>query len=164
MGGREFHARAVGGVSRTDRNGGRAVHHRYAVRAERAAAGGRTNCTGRCPAREHSEDRFEIDRASSSHDFLDSLVSRLSEPLELCVTRVRGTKCVFHLFETETRGSPREQADALERRLYRRERRDIRRRVRVTVLRAASGTTIRTSSTRPAITPRPGGVNVSVWY
>ena len=47
--------------------------------------------------------------------------------------------------------------------LYRRDRR-LRRRVRTTVLRAGAGTSIRTSSTRPAITSRPNGVSVSVWY
>ena len=48
--------------------------------------------------------------------------------------------------------------------VYRRNRRGIRRRVRVTVLRAGAGTSIRTPSTRPAITSRPNGVTVSVWY
>jgi hypothetical protein len=51
-----------------------------------------------------------------------------------------------------------------DRAVYRRDRPGIRRRVRVTVLRAASGTSIRTSSTPPAITARPSAVSMSVWY
>src|SRR5262245_41746704 len=48
-------------------------------------------------------------------DFLDSLISRLGESVELRAARVCGAKRVFYLFETEPGGPRRKQEDALDR-------------------------------------------------